>query len=67
MESGARWTAEEQVIRATGRPTGMQDLADELGVRFEGPSLEDSEEISDEAVADYFEGIDLGDTDSEPS
>ena len=65
MEPGARWTAEEKVVRATGQPPGMEALADELGVRFEGPTLEDGEEISDQAVADYFEGIDLGETDSD--
>jgi hypothetical protein len=60
MEPGARWTLEDKTERATGAPLGLEALAAELGVEFRPPSLEENEEVSDAAAADYFRDIDLG-------
>jgi len=59
LEMGARETVESRVQRATGLPPGIEALAGELGVEAEGPTLGDAEEISDDALSEYFKDIDL--------
>jgi hypothetical protein len=58
---GASIPWETRIEAITGRPLGQEALAASLGVEFHGPSLEETEEIRDEDVASYFEGIDLSD------
>lgn len=63
LASDLPWT--ERVERATGKPLGIDALARELGVEFEGPDLAETEEVSDEDAEEYFKDIDLGDLDLE--
>jgi hypothetical protein len=56
---GAAWAS--KVERATGAPLGVHALAEALGGSFAADSLETQDEISDEAVAEYFKDIDLSD------
>lgn len=58
---GASVPWEEKVEAATGKPVGIEPLARALDVSFEAPTLGETEEISDQAAAEYFEGIDLSD------
>jgi hypothetical protein len=51
----------EKVELATGSPLGIDALAGELRVSFDGSTLEEDEEIADETVAEYFKDIDLND------
>ncbi len=61
FEPAARIPWAEKVEAALVGPLVFADLARELEVSFEGPRLGSAEEISDEAAAEYFEGIDLDD------
>jgi hypothetical protein len=58
---GASVPWEEKVEGMTGKILGIDPLARALEVSFEGSTLEETEEISDEAAADYFKDIDLSD------
>jgi hypothetical protein len=55
----------ERMERATGKRLGFDAFARDIGVTFEGPDLAETEEISDEAAAEYFKDIDLSDLDLE--
>jgi hypothetical protein len=59
MAPGAAVPWEERLESLTGRPLSIEALAEELGVEFHGPTLEEAESIPDEDVAAYFEGIDV--------
>ena len=52
-----------RVEHATGAPLDMEALAEELGVEAEGPTLIEAEDMKDDALAEYFKGIDLSDLD----
>jgi hypothetical protein len=60
---GARRAWTEKIENATGKPLGLDALARELEVEFTAPMPDEVEEISDEAVAEYFKDIDLSDID----
>ena len=55
---GARIHWQEKVEQATGKELAFADLVADLGVEYDGPSLEES--VSDKTAEDYFRGIDLG-------
>ena len=61
LEPGATISWPEKVEQATGSPPGIDALAGELHVSFDGSTLEEDEEISDAVAADYFKDIDLND------
>jgi DNA-binding transcriptional ArsR family regulator len=63
FEPGARVAWPEKVRAATGSEVSITALARDLGVSYDGPTLDDSEDVSDEAAADYFKDIDLSDLD----
>lgn len=59
LEPGATISWREKVEQATGSPPGIDALAGELHVSFDGSTLEEDEEISDAVAAEYFKDIDL--------
>jgi len=61
LEPGATVPWSEKVEQATGAPLGIEALASELRVSFDGSTLEEDEEISDAAAAEYFKDVDLDD------
>jgi len=61
FEPGARVPWQEKIQAATGAELSIAALARDFGVTYEGPTLEDSEDVSDEAAAEYFKDIDLSD------
>lgn len=62
FQSGASLPWRKKIEQATGSEIELDALREDLGTaEFIGPGLEESEGISDEEVAEYFEGIDLSD------
>ncbi len=51
------------VERTSGSPLGIDALAREMDLSMKSAALADVDEISDEAVAEYFKDIDLSDLD----
>ena len=60
---GAREDWRTRVERATGAPLGIDAFAREMDLSVKSAALADVDEISDEAVAEYFKDIDLSDID----
>ena len=57
MAPGASVRWEDKIESAAGIQIDMEALSRELGIRYEGPELGESDEVSDRAVEEYFKDL----------